>query len=198
MRVVVPLFLIVAVFLSACGGDDDSGSPVRPASVTPGGRDGAALSAESTPSPEATPVPEITPSPVPTATPGRTPPPADGGIVDETEAIIAVLLQNARALEQEDYDAALAAIDPTSPLYEGTASLTRQIFEMYDLTYDLSGLEVISQSGSEAEVRFTQVTRKVSGPEFRDNVVEGVHVMRKSDGVWRVYNTRVDSIEYLN
>jgi xanthine dehydrogenase molybdenum-binding subunit len=48
------------------------------------------------------------------------------------------------------------------------------------------------------DVRVTQVTRKVSGPAFRDNRATLLHALRKSGGQWKFYNTVVLKIEYLD
>jgi hypothetical protein len=49
----------------------------------------------------------------------------------------------------------------------------------------------------EAKVRFSQVTRKISGPEFRDNRVSGVHVLRKLNGEWKLFDTERIKVDYL-
>jgi hypothetical protein len=57
---------------------------------------------------------------------------------------------------------------------------------------------VTNKTASEAAVHFVQITRKVSGPAFRDNRVEGEHLLHKKDGKWLVYDTRADKIDYLD
>jgi hypothetical protein len=54
-----------------------------------------------------------------------------------------------------------------------------------------------SDCAKEARVRFVQVTRKESGPEFRDNRIEGTHVLRRSEDDWKIWNTETENVEYL-
>jgi hypothetical protein len=117
---------------------------------------------------------------------------------EEEAAILDAVLMNLRGLEKEDLDLAMLAIDPDSQIYETTKNLTREFFKMYDIDYEISDLVVTSKTSSEASVHFVQVTRKVSGPDFRDNRIEGEHMLHKKDGKWLVYQTRPDNVDYLN
>jgi ketosteroid isomerase-like protein len=117
---------------------------------------------------------------------------------NEIEAIKAAVSENVRALQRKDLEAYLATIDPGSPVFETTKALTQALFNNYDLKYELNSLEVISTAGNEAKVRVIQTTRKITGPEFRDNRVVAIHTLRKSNGRWKLFRTDVEKIEYLN
>ena len=117
---------------------------------------------------------------------------------DEEAAILDAILTNLHGLEKEDLDLAMSSIDPDSEIYQSTKNLTREFFKTYDIDYELSDLVVTSKTSSEASVHFAQVTRKVSGPDFRDNRIEGEHLLHKKDGKWLVYQTRPDKIDYLD
>jgi hypothetical protein len=117
---------------------------------------------------------------------------------EEEAAILDAVLMNLRGLEKEDLDLAMMPIDPDSRIYDTTKNLTREFFKMYDIDYEISDLVVTSKTSSEASVHFVQVTRKVSGPDFRDNRIEGEHLLHKKDGKWLVYQTRPDKVDYLN
>lgn len=116
---------------------------------------------------------------------------------DDDATVIDVLLTNLEGLNTKNLDLAMSALDPDSTGYKLTKELTRQLFDSYELDYDLQELEVISRSDSEATVHFVQVTRKVSGPAFRDSYIEGVHLLRKKGGKWLLYETRQDQVRYL-
>jgi uncharacterized membrane protein len=47
-------------------------------------------------------------------------------------------------------------------------------------------------------VKYVQITKKVSGPAFRDNKVTGIHILKKSDGKWKIYNTEIKDVKYLD
>ena len=117
---------------------------------------------------------------------------------NEEEAILQAVMTNLQGLREENVELAMSAIDPDSLIYDSTRSFSEQLFALYDLEYEVLELTVETISGTEASVHFIQVTRKVSGPDFRDNRVEGAHLLHKVDGSWLIYETRVDSVDYLN
>ncbi len=112
--------------------------------------------------------------------------------------ILGIITANLKAMEREDVDATMATIDPSSSGFEMTKEMIKVIFEQYDLKYELSDLKVIKRSDKEAEVGFTQVTRKVAGPDFRNNKITGVHILRMKDGAWRIFSSQIKTTEYLD
>ena len=72
------------------------------------------------------------------------------------------------------------------------------MFELYDLKYELDSLNVISQTDDEARVECIQTTSKVKGPAFRDNRIVFIHSLKKSEGYWKIYNSKVVKLDYLN
>lgn len=115
----------------------------------------------------------------------------------EEQAAKEVVRENVRALENEDMDAMKATLHPESPKYSQTVEGMRSVFQQYDLTYDLE-IESVEVDGEEARVEAVQTTRKESGPAFRDNKMWATHVLRKYEGEWRIYDTIVEDVEYLN
>lgn len=111
---------------------------------------------------------------------------------------LAVVRAQADALNRKDLAAAIAPIDPESPIFEPTKEMASKGFQTYDLRYTLKDLTLESMNGDEARVRFVQVTEKVSGPAFRDNRVAGVHALRKRNGEWKIFNTQITKVEYLD
>jgi len=117
---------------------------------------------------------------------------------NEIEAIKAAVYENLRAMQREDLEAYLATLDPGSPAFEDTKALTQDLFDTYDLKIELNSVQVINTSGNEAKVRVTETTRKIAGPDFKDNITTGIHTLRKSNGRWKLYISDVEKIEYLN
>ena len=117
---------------------------------------------------------------------------------DEDAEVLDVLLQNLTAFEDEDLDGAMAALDPDSPIFEPTKAHVQEIFEQYDLAYRFLDLEVTSRTDTQAVIQFTQETRRLSGPDFRDNQVVGRHLLRKRDGEWVIYQTIADEVTFLD
>jgi hypothetical protein len=109
-----------------------------------------------------------------------------------------VVQENIKAMNGEDLDKAMATIDEQSASYDQTKQMAKKIFELYDLKYELDSLRVITLTDEEARVGCVQTTTKLKGPAFRDNRIDFVHTLRKVDGNWKIYNSKVMRIDYLN
>jgi len=72
------------------------------------------------------------------------------------------------------------------------------IFDTYDLKYELISVKILEITSNKAEVIVTQKTTKVNGPEFRDNKGEFLHTLIKVDNNWKFKNTKVNKVEYLD
>jgi hypothetical protein len=116
----------------------------------------------------------------------------------DDKEIIKVFYDNLEAMEREDIKAYMATIHEASPGYALTEQVTAKAFDLYDLKYTVDELEVIEESKGEAKVKFMMTTKKIRGPEFRDNRIKGVHILKKSKGKWKIFKTVPDNIEYFN
>jgi ketosteroid isomerase-like protein len=111
--------------------------------------------------------------------------------------ITSVVYENIAAHNAEDADRYMATLHSGAPNYDITRQTLIDMYRSYDLQHTVTDVELLKVSGDRAEVSFTLTTRKVRGPAFRDNRVVGVFIMRKEDGRWKLYDQRVDDIEYL-
>lgn len=111
------------------------------------------------------------------------------------EQLVAALRQlvdrNLQAAQAEDLEAYMAQMHPQSPLFESTRRTMRVIFDRYQMDYQLMDVAFIGTDGQYAVVRARSSTRKVSGPEFRDNVTDVMHVFRQDEGQWKFWQTAV-------
>jgi tetratricopeptide (TPR) repeat protein len=114
------------------------------------------------------------------------------------EDVTDVIIQNIIASNNEDFDRYMATIHSKSPGYEATAQMLSTIFGDYDLTYQISELEVVEQTSREAQVNFVLTTRKVRGPEFQDNQVSGRMILKKDNGAWKIYDQKIENVQYLD
>lgn len=114
------------------------------------------------------------------------------------ENLTQIVYQNLDALNQENLDAVLATIDPQAVGFASTRDAMKQLFDQYDLRYEIEKIEVVEKSATSARVRVFQVTRKINGPAFRDNRIEVIHTLTNVDGQWKFSDTSVVNIEYLN
>jgi tetratricopeptide (TPR) repeat protein len=115
-----------------------------------------------------------------------------------SDELLSVINQNMRAANAENIDSYMATIHTKSPLYRQTEDALKEAFSTYNLSYSVAALRVEKQSSSEAEVHFVLTTKKISGPDFRDNSIEGVFIMRPEDGVWKIYQQEIIDVTYLN
>lgn len=102
------------------------------------------------------------------------------------------------AITLEDVPAAVSFIHPHSPLLAPTESMLQKVSAGYDLKFTLSDLALESLSDEEAQVRFTQLTEKTAGPQFRSNRVLGIHTFKKFEGRWKIYETKILEVKYLD
>jgi hypothetical protein len=126
-----------------------------------------------------------------------------GGGISETEAPavenpMAVIIENIRASNAENVDYYMSTIHSKSPSYQTTKNMTKEAFSLFDLSYKVSGLKIIKQTKNEVVVAFTLTTRKIRGPDFRNNRINGEMILRKDDGKWKIYNQVVHDVKYLN
>ena len=119
---------------------------------------------------------------------------------DLPEDVVAVIYENIRASNAKDFDRYMATIHSRSPAYNATKEGIEMAFsDEYTLSYQVSDVYIIEQSSDRASVHFVLTTRLVGGSiMFRDNQVTGEMQLRKEDGVWKIYNQEVESVDYLD
>jgi hypothetical protein len=111
---------------------------------------------------------------------------------------VQVVRDQLEALNREDLSAAMDGLHPSSPVFQRTKDLTEELFNIYDLRYSLKEITLESENTDIAKVKFTQLTEKVSGQEFNNNLLTGVHILKKYNGEWKIYDTQVTKIEFLD
>lgn len=127
-----------------------------------------------------------------TAAPAQTPAASD------EEAVIAALRQTMQAFNDNDFAAYMDGFDPESPDRDLTKGLAENLFRTYRFDVTIDRVEVEKIEGDLATVRAIQTTRRVSGPEFRDNTIEAVHTFRRHNGRWLLRSTEVEKTTYLD
>lgn len=113
-----------------------------------------------------------------------------------TDELFGVLYKNARATNDENLSAYMATIHPNSPGYQQTETTLQDMFAQYDLQVEFYNLSVVSLSRDEARIHFSLYTRRLRGPAFRNNTVNGIMILRPDDGVWKIYNQTVEDVQF--
>lgn len=108
-----------------------------------------------------------------------------------------VIYANAKYMTEENLSEVMNTIYSASPAISATENLVKELFRMYDLEYKIESAVIIEETDDEAKVRFIQSTTKISGPEFRNNRLTGIHELKKESGSWKIYNTVTEKVDYL-
>lgn len=102
-----------------------------------------------------------------------------------------VVHRNMEAMNDEDIAGYMATIHPEGGGYAETQAALTQLFEIYDLSTTLTDVRLESETADEARVYALMTTRKLSGPDFNNNRMDVVFVLRKHQGEWKFFNQDV-------
>ena len=128
------------------------------------------------------------------ATTASTPTP----VPDHKSAIIGVIRENIAAHNAKDIDRYMATIHSDASGRAATRRMLQQSYDMFDLSTQIYNVKILDLSEKEARVSFTLITKKVRGPAFRDNQVDGVMILRPDKGPWKLYSQENDKVTYLD
>ncbi|MFH1868474.1 MAG: hypothetical protein ABH843_05840 [Candidatus Omnitrophota bacterium] len=116
---------------------------------------------------------------------------------DISAAIKKVVLDNLGTIGKENMSAMMATIHTQSPGYLITKQQTQEIFDTFDISYELKYYQYIGQDGGYAVARVIQVTKKISGPAFQNNELDMIQVFKQEDGVWKYWSQAILDAKYL-
>ncbi len=115
----------------------------------------------------------------------------------EEDLIKRVLKTNLAALEKEDAKLEQSTIHSKSPFYASTPEQAKQLFEKYDLKYDLLSFKMVQLYEDSASVEITQSVKKIQGPPFQNTKMTILQIMKKEKGEWKILNSRIDKVEKI-
>ncbi|MGE6487471.1 DUF2628 domain-containing protein [Paenisporosarcina sp. NPDC076898] len=112
--------------------------------------------------------------------------------------IINLVEQNIQSLENEDIEEYMSMIynSSDSSVYNQTQEMLEEMFDSYDLSYDIGQIEFLSVSDEEVTIRLTQITTLIAGEEFRDNESVFIHTLKPQEGLWKFFETEVETVHY--
>lgn len=117
--------------------------------------------------------------------------------VDEA-GILNAVRANVQAMEARNLAGVMETIHPESLDYTATQQFMEELLANYTLRCTLENAKIVSVKQDEAQVSFVQTTEKVSGEmPFDDNLVEGIHLLKKHNGVWKIYSSQIIKSEFL-
>lgn len=116
----------------------------------------------------------------------------------DEQAVKDVIYRNIEAGNDEDVAAYISTVDKNNRNYDQLENMMNTIFSTYDLNYQIKDLKITELKEDVAKVDYVQVIKKIKGPSFRDKRVEGVYTLHKTDGQWKIYDTEITKMDYLN
>lgn len=103
-----------------------------------------------------------------------------------------------RTLNKEDLTGYMNNFAEDSPQYETIKNTAATSFKLYDLKYELKNYRIVSISDEETKVKSIQITTKLRGETFRNNIITALHTLRRYDYKWKIYDSKILSIDYLD
>lgn len=118
------------------------------------------------------------------------------------EIALAVLEANVKYAETEELDKYLNTLSSEANNEETIASI-EELFDAFNLDYDLLDVEIQSITHEEATIFVTQktvATEIVDGYQFKHHIVDATHTLINENGNYKIYTTEVhqESIQYLD
>ena len=106
-----------------------------------------------------------------------------------------IVEQNLKAAQEEKLDLYLADLDDSIAV--ATRPVMQKIFAAYDLSYKLVSFKLLSSTDTTAQVEIVQETRKVKGPDFRDNRSTAIHTFKKGPKGWKFVASKITEVKML-
>ena len=116
---------------------------------------------------------------------------------DIAKELNSVITNNFKAYELEDIGEVMKTVHSKSPGFEATKQFSSQVFPVYDIKYELLSFKYIGLEGDYALARVKQKTSKVTGPEFKDNIIDSIVILKRENGLWKLWSQASLTVEYI-
>ncbi|QOR66309.1 hypothetical protein IM538_21505 [Cytobacillus suaedae] len=117
---------------------------------------------------------------------------------EDEMAIYELIERNVDAMNNEDIDAYMADLDPSSPNYDLAKEPMELLFAEFDLLVELIEIEILEVTEDNATIRIIQQTTSLEESIFKDNIVEMIQGIKKVNDKWVLTEeVEIVSIEYL-
>ena len=108
-----------------------------------------------------------------------------------------VITKNFKAYELEDIEKVMETVHSKSPGFKATKEFSSQIFPAYEIKYELLSFKYIAVEGEYALARVKQKTSKISGPKFKDNIIDSIVIFKQEAGQWKLWSQATLTLEYI-
>jgi hypothetical protein len=104
------------------------------------------------------------------------------------------------ALNAEEMEKVMSYTWEDAPMFDQQFDILQRIKQLYDLKTSLVSCEYLgsSKDGTFAVILMKQKTEKVSGPEFKNNVVTTAVTFKKVSGAWKMWQSVTFAIDYVD
>ena len=109
-----------------------------------------------------------------------------------------LMLTHINTTNEENLSGVLATMDSSCPDYPQQSALLPNLFEQFDLKYTLEEFQVLTQSEQEATIGFTLCTEKLDGPNYRNNRIQQMVKVNKTEQGWKLCSGKIMMIQYLD
>jgi hypothetical protein len=108
-----------------------------------------------------------------------------------------VLAGHFAAGDRGDVRGAIGWVHTQSPIYLATKQAIESLVANFRFRSRVLDFSFIALSGDFAIARAKQEMRKVSGPAYRDHVLDSIYVFRREAGHWRIWQQAVLDMRFL-
>jgi hypothetical protein len=118
---------------------------------------------------------------------------------EDEAAVFGIIQENLQAMQKEDLAGVMATVHSQGENLAATRAVIEEIFAKYDFRYTLSDLKVTGARNGVVRVSFVQRTERTGGADDRpDNIVEGIHLLKKDGAQWKLLGTVADRVTPLH
>jgi len=115
-----------------------------------------------------------------------------------TKALEKVIQENAKQMKAENIEGTMATIHSQSTLYASSKNFIARLFDIYELDYEIKSIKFIAHDEELAYVRVKQITKKVSGPAFKNNELDMLQIFKQENGEWKIWSQANMSVVFLD
>jgi len=116
---------------------------------------------------------------------------------EDAEQIRALIDAQLAALDHNDLAGYMATLDPASPAYANTEKEVKNLFATFPTKSKALSFDFVTSSSYEVQVRVVQETHRVE-PGYKGKRMTMIHIMRKTDGVWKMYGSQLEKDEDID
>jgi hypothetical protein len=113
------------------------------------------------------------------------------------DTINSLLANSLKMAESENVEGYLNTIHSKSQLYNIAKEQISKAIISHDMKYEIVYFKYLGKDDEYCFARIKQTTRKVSGPEFKDNELDAIVAFKMEDGKWKIWLQSILSYKFI-